>query len=159
MQHAARVRVRERLGGAERQRERLGDRQRPALGPCGHGLAVDELIRDPELAVGLADVVDGGDVRVVELGGGARFALEALARGLRLPPGGGQELQSDGALERGVDGAPHAAIAALAEQGGDLIAPERPTDHEETPDAGWVDTSAPPGTELDPREITPAKVL
>ena len=41
------------------------------------GLSLDELHGDVEGAVGLADVVDGQDVGVVESGGRSGFLLEA----------------------------------------------------------------------------------
>ena len=42
-------------------------------------LAVDELEREKRHAVGFLDRMDGDDVRMIERGGGARLALEALA--------------------------------------------------------------------------------
>jgi hypothetical protein len=56
--------------------------------------------------VGFADLVDGGDVRVVHGGRAARFAQElaaALGVGGQL---GAQHLQSDVPIEPGVEGLP-----------------------------------------------------
>ena len=44
---------------------------------CVEGLALDQLHRDEDLAVGLVDLVDRGDVRVGDGGGGTRLTHEA----------------------------------------------------------------------------------
>ncbi len=75
--------------------------------------------------VGLADFVDGADVRVVEGGGGLRFGGEALF-GLHVhAENGRQELERDRPAEVGVGGAVDDAHAAAAEQSVDGVVPDR----------------------------------
>jgi hypothetical protein len=80
-----------------------GDRS-PARELFAQRLALDVLVDDEAKAAGLADLVDGDDVRVVEGGGGARLQLEARhAVGV----GGeraGEELERDAAAEALVHG-------------------------------------------------------
>src|SRR6185295_275516 len=57
--------------------------------------AVDELHGQVAHAVRLADVVDGDDVRVLELRGDHRLALEAVDQLVEARAGGGQPLQPD----------------------------------------------------------------
>ena len=82
MDDAGGVRLGEALGGLDGDVEELLRRQRLARGDeLAQRLALDELHGDVDRAVGLADVVDREDVRVVQRRGRARLLLEALAAG------------------------------------------------------------------------------
>ena len=84
--------------------------------PVAEDLALDERHGEPELAGGLARVVDGQDVRVLQPGGEADLALEALGAE-RVGQLGVQHLERDGAVVpdvvREIDRR-HAAAAELA---------------------------------------------
>ena len=58
--------------------DRLARRQRASLQTAAERFALEQLGDDVGRAGVGADIVDGQDVRVVELPGGARFLLEAL---------------------------------------------------------------------------------
>ena len=58
----------------------LGSGIGPRASRAASGLAFEQLHRDEELAVGLADLVQLADVGVRHAGGGARLAPETLAR-------------------------------------------------------------------------------
>ena len=61
--------------------DRFARRQRAAHAAAAKRLALEQLRDDVGRAGVGADVVDGQDVRVVELAGGARLLLEAMQRG------------------------------------------------------------------------------
>src|SRR5258706_209664 len=65
-------------------------------------VACEPLHHDVVLALVLADVVDGADARVVEGGGGAGLALEALDRVRVLRHLDGEELERDASSETDV---------------------------------------------------------
>ena len=87
-------------------------------------LSLEQLLDDVRGAVHLADVVDGGDVRVVQDAGGLRLLLEPSEAIAVLGEGGGKHLHRDVAAEarvlRAVD-LSHPAGADLAE---DLVRAE-----------------------------------
>ena len=62
-------------------------------------LAVEQLHDEEGLAVGLVDFVDGADAGVVECGGDAGFAVEALESGRIGSGGAGDEFEGDVAAE------------------------------------------------------------
>ena len=111
------------VGVVERARGLGGDPERVvhrelalAAEPVAEALALDERHGEPEAAGGLAGVVDGQDVRVLEPGGEVDLALEALGaeRGGEL---GEQDLEGDRAVVAEVVGQVddgHAAAAELA---------------------------------------------
>ena len=110
--------------------DRLADGQRAAGDARPQRLAGVERHGDEQATVlGAVDVVDGADVRVVEGGGAARFAVEAIA-GRRVPGEvRRQELERDMALEVRVEGLvhdPHAPTAHLLE---DLVVRDRLAGH------------------------------
>jgi hypothetical protein len=112
------------LEGAEDaagERGRLRRRKGPAAQPVGQGLSLQQLHGDEELAVVLADLVDLADVRVIDGGGGAGLAPEALARrlvGLR------DGLDRDLAAQAEVLGREHDPHPALPEPAEDAVAAE-----------------------------------
>src|SRR5205085_1668174 len=85
----------------------------------GEGPAFEVGHGEEEGAADLADVVDGAEVGVVDGGGGAGLAEEALARLRAVAGGEGGDLEGDAAVElrvvRQVD-RPHAALAQEPEQ-------------------------------------------
>ncbi len=115
MDDAARVQGRERSEHSERERHRFGRAERPAAQPLGQDFTLEQLHRDVQLPVLLADFVDLADVRVVDARRGAGLAPEALA-GLGIMGERGQRLQRDRTFKptvaRGIDDA-HAALAKL----------------------------------------------
>jgi hypothetical protein len=86
--------------------------------------AVDVAHGDVQLAGDLAGVVDRDDVRVVDRGGEAGLAQEALAEALVLRELGGEDLQRDRPLEREVVGAEHDSHPAAADEGLQPVAGE-----------------------------------
>ncbi len=92
----------------------LGERHRPAGEPRRQRLALEQLHRDEQLAVGLADLVQLADVGVRDAGGGARLAPEALSR-LGIASRLAHHLDGDAAVKALVGGGIHDAHAAFAE--------------------------------------------
>ena len=88
-------------------------------------LAAQELHREERLSLVLAEIVDGDDVPVRELAGGARFAEEALAQLGVVLDGGRDDLQGDFALEQRVVGLIDNAHPTLTDFLDDPIAPDR----------------------------------
>ena len=111
-----------RVGGIECACDLLEDADRPGgvERPLAQQLfqvgAVDEAHRDVQLPVDLAGVVDRDDVRMLERGGQARLAEEALAERDVVGQVGCEQLQRDVAVEREVVGAVHDPHPAAAEQ-------------------------------------------
>ncbi len=108
------VRGGEAVGDLERVVDRLALRELAAGEDRAQRLAFEELLDDVGRAVVLADVVDGGDVGVVEDAGGLRLLLEAAQAVGVGGEGGRQDLDRDVAAEARVLGAvdlPHAARA------------------------------------------------
>ena len=92
-------------------------------------LSFDELHREEVDALGLFDRVERDDVRMVQRGDGAGFALEAreaigIARRL-----GGQHLERDVAAELRVGRAVDLTHGARANLRGNTVVPERPSGH------------------------------
>jgi hypothetical protein len=117
------------VGGVERagrlaqpaQRGVVGDRA-ALLEAVGDGAAGHELHDHEDAAVVLADVVDRHDVGVRgEAGGGARLALEALARPVVLGQVRGEHLDRDGAAEELVLGFPDAGHPAVRNMADDAV--------------------------------------
>ncbi len=97
-----------------RQVQGRGDVEAAALQAGAQALAFDQLHRDVEVAFGLADLVDDGDVGVGDGGRPARLAKEALA-GRGVAAGVRQQLERDSAAQRRVLGAVDDAHAPLAD--------------------------------------------
>ena len=77
------VRGGEPFGDLTRVVDRFARRQRARVQPAAERFPFEQLRDDVGRAGMRADVVDGQDVRVIELAGGARFLLEAMRPGWR----------------------------------------------------------------------------
>ena len=118
--HAVPVRVLERPGGLGGDPKRRVHRQLPLPPePVAERLALDERHGEPELAGGLARVVDREDVRVLQPGGELDLALEALGAE-RVSEIGVQHLERDRPVVPqvlGEEDGGHAAAPELALEG------------------------------------------
>ncbi len=133
MDHALGVRGLEGLGHLRGDLDRALERDRAALDALREVLALDQLHhQEAQRSVplsrtrrrGLVELVDRGDVRMIQRRQHAGFALEALqtfAVGSELV---GQQLDRDVAAETGVTGAPHHAHAALADLLDQAVVPQ-----------------------------------
>ena len=125
----ARVRRVERLGQLHSNRQGLGEREGPPRDSCGKRLPLDQLHRDEMPAIGLADVVNRADIRMVQGGGGPGFATEPL-RGVGIDrPVRWQELERHWPSEPRVLPAIHHAHTPAAERGKNPIMRDRLADH------------------------------
>ena len=97
-------------------------------------LAIYVLHRDEVDAVGLADVVDVGDARVVEGRCGTGFVFEAPTAVLALGPCRRQGLESDCPAETRVARQPHLTHAPFTELAGDLEMRDLLADHHNPPE-------------------------
>ena len=112
----AAVRGRQRARDFARDPPGLGDGERAlAIEPLAQALALDQRHHDPRDARGLADAVDGDDVRVAQLGGRLRLAPEPGDQRGRGDVGP-QHLDGDGALEPDILRLVDVGKAAPAEQ-------------------------------------------
>jgi hypothetical protein len=115
------VRGGERLGHLRRDVDAFEQRERPRVEARAKRLTLDILGHDVVRAVGLPDVEDREDVRVVQGGGGAGLCLEAPhAVGIH-DEGQRQELERDAATEARVGGEIDLAHPARAEQREDAV--------------------------------------
>ena len=120
MDDAVAVRVGERIGNLNRVAQDLVQGQCAASDPLGQRFAL-EILHDDELdAVLLTDVIQGTDVRMIDLGDGARLAGKALGPGGRARAGR-QHLERHGAIEARIAGAIHLPHSAGAKRAGDFI--------------------------------------
>src|SRR5882762_1985460 len=83
--------------------------------------AVEKLHRDESLPLGLTDVVDGADIRMVQCGSGLCFALEACQGLGILGDLVGQEFERDKAMQPGVLGLVDDSHAAATELFDDAV--------------------------------------
>ena len=121
MDDALLVRGLERRRHLPRDRQRLGEREAiPEREPIGQRRPLDQF-HDQDRAGGrVLDAIERGDVRVIERGQDARFAVEA---GAALGVGGpiaGQHFEGDVATQAGIARAIHLAHPARAERCRDL---------------------------------------
>ena len=122
MDDALAVRVVERIADLRDEFERLGGVQAGAVQDLAEVGAIDELHDEVEMAFArLAEIVDRDDAGVLELGEGARLAAEAGDELLVGGDFGGEELDGDGAVERGLPAFIDSAHAALADEGFDGV--------------------------------------
>ena len=105
------------------QGERLRDRQRPPAEPVRQGLALEQLHRDEELPLVLADLVHLADVRVIDPGRRAGLPAEPPAGRL---VGLGDRLDRDPAPQALVLGREDDPHSALPESVQDAVASEPP---------------------------------
>jgi len=104
----------ERIGNLDAQREHCIELHWTVTDDMFQRGAVEVFHDDIRLAVLLADVVDGADIRMVERGGGSGLAAEALER---QPVSGyifGEEFEGDEAVKASVLGLVDDAHAAAA---------------------------------------------
>ena len=80
MDDCVRVRLRQRIGNLPRDRQRLLGRERPALDQCAERLSFHVLHDDVGKVVDVEHVVDGGNIGMIQLGGGKGFTPKPLAR-------------------------------------------------------------------------------
>ena len=85
-------------------------------------LALHVLHHDEHAAIGVADLVDLADERMIERGSGQRLATETRARDVVRLRRGRQQLHRDAALETCVFRKKHFAHAAGAERRQDAVA-------------------------------------
>jgi hypothetical protein len=118
------VRAGERLGHVECELDRPWRRQWPAGHERAERFAPHELHDDESEAVDLADLVDDGDVRMLECGGGPRFLHEARPSARMGDERRGQDLHGDVAVEPRVTSAVHLSHPARAHALDDLVGAE-----------------------------------
>src|SRR5256885_13046652 len=107
-----------------------------------HGLAGNEMLKrlpfekfhDDKILVGvLVDVVNRADVRVIQGGGGSRFALEALDGQMVFRNMFREKLQADVPTQAQIFGAIHNSHAAAAELLQDAVMRNSPPNHRRKP--------------------------
>jgi hypothetical protein len=119
------VRLGQRARDGPRDAQRLGDAEPAARHLRLQRGPLDELHRDVDAAVDLADVVDGGDVGVSHRRGGPRLAEEPATPVVTLHRFVGEDLEGDVATEALVERAVHDPHAAHAEDGEKLEMTQR----------------------------------
>jgi len=118
------VRSFERFRDLLRDRKCLVQRNRPARDAIRERLAFDELHHERGRATAVFNVIDGGDVRVIERGKHLRFAREPR-KAIRIAgQRRRQNLDGDIAAKFRITRAIHLSHPAGAEGGEDLIRPE-----------------------------------
>ena len=123
MQDAALVRRTDRVGEWNRDPEQSVERHPAFRDQLVQRLPVHELHRQEGCLAGLIDRVQRDDVRVVERGDGARFALETLAAGGGHT--GRQDFERYLTAERQILGEIHLAHAPAPKEPDDSIVRER----------------------------------
>ena len=103
------------------QRERIAQSDH-----VGQIAAFNQFHRDEQLALGLAEVVHGDDVGVLDGAGRPRLAQEALLHLLRLAEARAQQLERHVTAQHRVVGLPHDAHRALSQQLMQLVLAEPP---------------------------------
>ncbi len=89
----------ERIGNLNRQFQHFVERKRLARNAVLHRFTVEKLHSNELLAVLLADVVNGADVRVIQRRSGLRFAAETLQSTGIVEHFGRQEFQTHRTME------------------------------------------------------------
>ena len=147
------MRVIERIGHFDRALKRAIERQRPLREACREGVPLEVLHDDEVDAIAGADVVQRADVRVSERCAGLCLAAEALAQARIDAVGGRQNLDGDGSIEPGVDGAEDLSHAAFTHESIDLIGSERSPRCERGRRLHQVRRGAPDGAIDEPRLV------
>ena len=131
------VRAGERFGHLDREVQRPDRTQRPAGDDLAERLAAQQLHGDEGDALGLANLVNHGDVRMLEGRRGARLLHEPVASHGIGDERGRQHLQRDVAVETRITGPVHLAHAAGAEWSENLVRTEALSGCEEERAARW----------------------
>ena len=118
------VRLVERIGKRDGDRQELAHRQRAAQQPLGERLALEQLHDQEVNAVLGADVVERADVRVLEARDRSGFSRQPLAPLGVLVEVLGQHLDRDLAVESGIAGAVDLAHTPGPEEPHDLVGSE-----------------------------------
>ena len=100
--------------------ENVGNRHWTALDPVGERLTLEQLHHQ----VGIADVVQRTDIRMIELRDDARLALETELQLLVLREFGRQHFNGNAAIETDVAAAPHLSHAARADRSDYFVRPQ-----------------------------------
>ena len=129
MSDASCVRGIQRVGNLNAEFQNAIDQQRFAVEDVLKGLALHQLHNDEGLAVVVRNFVNGADVRMIQSGGGAGFAQEAVERWLIFGGVRREKFECDAAIEDGVAGGIHDAHASAAEAFHDAIVRDGLTDH------------------------------
>ena len=124
VEHGLAMRLRQGVSHLDGIAQELIQRERTFREAGGERLAFQVLHHQEVDAVLVADVVKGADMRVVQAGDGAGFALEALAKFRVGGQVGRQNLDGDGAVEARVFRAIDLAHAAGADERQDLVGAE-----------------------------------
>src|SRR5713101_6742053 len=90
---------RERGGHLHGNIECLAELRLPLLQAMAQGLAFDELCRDEVTRVYFPNLINGKDVRMIQVGGGASFLLEAAHAFIVFGEIGGQQFERNLATE------------------------------------------------------------
>ena len=124
MNHAELVRGVQRVGDLDGKSQRESDRQRTVGETMFERFAVEQRHHEVVNAVGLADIVDAADVRMIELRDGVRFPFETSAALPVIGDVGGEDLDRDVAIEPAVSRPIDFAHAASAEERVDFVRAE-----------------------------------
>jgi hypothetical protein len=124
MNEPARVRRIERVRERNPVVDDLFDVERAALQAVLEGFALQPLHDEEAVPIGIADVVQGADVGMVQRGDGPRFPIEPGAGAGVAGEFSRQHLDRDRAVEPGVAGLVHFAHAAGSERFDDFVGSE-----------------------------------
>jgi len=118
------VRLVERVGDLDGVLQNLFERKRTFLEAFRQRLPFEMLHHQEISAVLVPDVVEGADVRMVQAGDGASFALEALAQFGSIGKVIRKDFDGNGALQTRIAGAVHLTHPTRTNRGEDFIGPE-----------------------------------
>ena len=115
----------QRVGNLDRILQHLLHRQRALLQVIRQRFPLQVLHHQIVDSILMADVEERADVRMIQAGDGARFAIEALAQVRAIGQVRGQDFDRDGAVEPRVASFIDLAHAARADRGEDLVGAHR----------------------------------
>ena len=104
MNDAARVCRRQRIGDLHSYQKSAAQLQRPTSNQLPDVASFDVLHRDEMQPIGLVQIEDGTNIRMVQRGGEAGFAFKALEVGFFYRKLGGQNFDDNGAAQLVVGG-------------------------------------------------------
>ena len=126
-------------GDLDREVERFADWNHSARNFMREGLAIVVLHHDEKLAVfGLFESMDDAYIGMIESGCGACFAKEVSFVFVADSNSFGQEFQSDGTFELGVERLIDDTHTASAQFLGDAVMRDRLIDHGTRPEVTWI---------------------